>query len=66
MLGEEGRPRASYLVVVSLLECILLHYMYVFLEVLASLNEINFGDVVLSTVQHKVSCKAKEHVYMLQ
>lgn len=33
LLGEEGRARASYLVVVNLPECILLPFRYVFLEV---------------------------------
>lgn len=55
MLGEEGRGRASYLVAVSLPECILLPFMYVFLEVLISLSGTNFVEAVLSTVQQKVS-----------
>lgn len=64
MLGEEGRARPSYLVVVNIPERILLPFMNIFPEVLTSLNGRNFVEAGLSTVQHKVSLKAKEQIYI--
>lgn len=55
--GAEGKSKLFS--ICSLPECILLPFMYVVLEVLTSLNGVNFVEAVLSTVQHKVSWKAK-------
>lgn len=54
--------RVSYISEVNLPECILLPFMHVFREVLTSLNRKNFVEAGLSTVQHEVSSKAKEHI----